>query len=290
MSFTDPSAEPAQPQEGQDGGGGGNPAYAEYLERITDDDARGVAEEAFKAWDANYQRTSQEAADYRKTWEPYEQLGVSQVDPEALQWSIQLGQLAQDPQAFQEWFQNQYAQANGLTPQEAQQQQQYGQEDGGFYDPAQQQQQQFEQLLQEKLGPVSQQLEQFQQWQQQLEDGAREQQIKDQIDHEIQALQSQHADSIPEKIREQFPDLIERFAMKYAEPGSDPKQVIAKAWGDMQTFMNAADMAALQSKAGAPGPAEGGGVPDVNPEKFKSIMDPRVQEQAKEFLRAGRGQ
>ena len=41
----------------------------------------------------------------------------------------------------------------------------------------------------------------------------------------------------------------------------------------------------LQSKVDSPSPAEGGGVPDVNPPQYKSIMDPGVQDAAKEFLR-----
>ena len=48
--------------EGQGEGASSNPIYAEYLDRITDPEARGIAEEGFKAFDASASKKFNEAA------------------------------------------------------------------------------------------------------------------------------------------------------------------------------------------------------------------------------------
>src|SRR5438132_770700 len=62
----------------------------------------------------------QDAADFRKSWEPYEQAGVNQFSPEQVQWGLEFMQALENPQAIQQWYE-QYAQQNGLQAEQGQQ-------------------------------------------------------------------------------------------------------------------------------------------------------------------------
>lgn len=274
MSFTDPNAEPVQPDPGQGGEstGGGSP-WADLLDRVPED-ARGDFESRFRDWDSNYTRTSQEYSEHKKAWEPYEQAGVTQYPADQIPAAFNL---LNDPEQLKTWYEQTYG---PLTP-EQQQQQAPEADPYGFQDPAQQQ---LEQLLEQKLGPVSQQLEQLGQWRQQFEQQQHVAQIQSQLDAEINALKEQHGANLPEPVRENFEDIIERFGGKYAEAGDSPKQVVAKAWADWQNYANAIEKAVLQSKVDAPKPAEGGGVADVTPQT-RSRMDKQMQADAVEFLK-----
>ena len=289
MSITDPIAEPVQPDEGQGGEGGGNPAYAEYLNRIPED-ARGAAEEAFKAWDANYQRTSQEAAEYRRGWDPYEQIGVNNFAPDAVGSALQVYQAIQsDPQQVVDWLVQEY----GLTPAQAQQQvaqeqQQQQQQDGfgsfdQFGDPTQ-----LQSLLDQRLGPLAQQLEALNQRFAQQEQQAREAQVAEQLNAEMAAIKATpEAQALPEKIRGQFDGWLGRFANEYAVPGADPKLVVARAWADMQAVFSEVAKDTLKGKLNQPAAAESGGTPDVTPEPIKDLAT--AARIAQEHMRAQRG-
>lgn len=279
MSFADPEAEPVQPDEGQgDGEAAGGSPWESYLERFPEE-VRDTAAEAFREMEGNATKRFQEHSEYRKTWEPYEQLGVSQVSPEDVQWALQFRQAAvENPQAIQQWF-DAYAQEHGLTPQQAAAEIQQQQDDLG-YDPSQQQ---LDQMLKQHLSPLQQQVEQMSQWRTQIEEQAHQDQITRALDTEVAALKAKHADSLPDELKERFDDVIERFAMKYAQPGADPKRVIALAWQDFESLSNQIEKAALQGKVDAPAPAESGGVPDVSPDKIHSFK--QAESVAAEFLR-----
>ena len=268
MSITEPSAEPVQPEAGQGSEGAGGSPWADLLDRIPEE-SRGDFENRFREWDANYTRTSQAHAEYEKTWKPYADAGVSQYDPQDIQAAFQL---LQDPQAARQWLDQQYGPvAAPEAPQDPY---------GGFEDPSQQQ---LEQLLESKLGPIAQQMEQIAQWRQEQEQRALHDQVDRQIAQAIDDLKAKEIDKLPEPLREQFDELIDRFGSKYAEPGADPKQVVAQAWQDILNYVNAIEKSVLQSKANAPAPAEGGGVADVTPQKITRVKD--VSEAAVEFLR-----
>lgn len=246
MSFTDSGAEPVQPQgQGEDAGTTDAP-YAEYLNRIPEE-ARGQAEEAFKAWDANTTQRFQEASQYRKSWEPYEQVGVNQHDPQTVQWALQFAQVAQEnPQAIQEWFQG-YAQQHGL--QAAQEAAQEAVTAGEFdpYDPNTLQSQ-----IEKALAPISQQLEQMTQWRSQQEQQAHEAGLERQLEAACEELARKHGDAFDaERVRS--------LAWKYAAPGADPKHVIQQAWDEFQQWRGHFEKQFVQPKVNVPAPAESGG-------------------------------
>lgn len=272
MSFTDPTADVAQP-EGQGDGSTSDAPYAEYLNRVPEE-VRGDIEPVFKDWDANVTRRFQEASEYRKQWEPYEQAGVTQYRPEDIQAAFQL---LQDPEQARAWLDQNYGpiQAAVETPQAEPAVDDYS---AFGVDP-----QQFERLLESKLTPLQQQVEQWQQRWTEFEQQAHEAQIAGQIEQAVAELKAKEADRLPAELRDKFDGLIEQFGMQYAEQGADPQQVVQRAWADLQVVLNAAQKSAFQSAADAPKPAEAGGVPDVSTPQAKRIQD--VQAMAEEFLR-----
>src|ERR1035437_4068795 len=99
--------EVVQPPEGQGDQSNSSP-YAEYLVRLPEE-VRGDVEPVFRDWDAQTTRKFQDAAEYRKQWEPLEQ---EYVDPtvESLveqRLAAQLGPVANQLQELTEWRQAQ---------------------------------------------------------------------------------------------------------------------------------------------------------------------------------------
>lgn len=260
--------DPAQP-DGQ-GGTGGDAPYQAYLDRIPEE-ARGAAEEAFRDFDANTTRKFQDAADYRKQWEPLEATGVSQRDPAEVQWAMQFVDALSDPTAIQTWFTN-YAKENGLTKAE---QTEIEQE---YIDPSVQSL--VEQRLEASLGPVAKQLQEMAQWRTDQEQQAREAQAMSEIRSEIDELKAKHGDEFDES-------LVEKLLPQYID--TDPTHAVARAFGDSQAIRSQIEKATLQGKADQPAaPTSGGsatGTPDPPP---KGDALKHAAAQALEQLRANR--
>lgn len=261
--MADEPADVVQPEQGQGDGGSGGP-WSDLLDRVPED-ARGDFESRFKEWDGNYTRHQQEAAEYRKSWEPYEQLGVNQYSPDQVSYLLQLGQALENPQQMQEWW-NQYAQQNGLTQAETEQLQ----EQVGYEDPTQQ-------LLKEQLGPITQQLDQIRQWQEQQEFAVREREATEFIEGQLRELEEKH----PQEFRR---DLIEAFVGQYID--NDPRNAVTRAFEDARRFTADIEKQALQSKVNAPAGAESGGAPDTVPKEIKTLAE--ANKYALEQMRAAR--
>lgn len=284
MSVTDPSiTDAAQPDAGQGDGGSGAAPYAEWLDRIPEE-VRGDVEPVFKDWDASVTRRFQEAAEYRKGWEPYDQLGIRNQSPDSLKQLIEFQQaVEQNPAGVWEWAQN-YARENGLLTEPATQDQ--PSEDFSFLDP----QQQYEKLVSDKLAPFQQQLERLtQQWEQQQQEAYQER-LNQALEQEIAAVKEQHGKDLPPSVLEKFDSYLNRLGLEYAEPGANPRDVVAKAWADFQWLGNQFETAALQKKVDQPAPAEAGGQADLNPPDLGHGQDAlrNAQRIALEQLRANR--
>lgn len=65
---------------------------------------RGAVEPILKGFDANVTKKFQEHSDYRKGWEPYERLGVNQVDPEELSELLEFQRIWSDPTSRRAWY------------------------------------------------------------------------------------------------------------------------------------------------------------------------------------------
>lgn len=257
--------DPVQPEPGQGGDATGTP-YQEYLDRIPEE-VRGEVEPVFKDWDANFTRRSQEFADYKRGWEPFEQLGVNQRDPAAVQWAMQFVDALEDPGAIKTWYE-QYAQERGLTPAAAQ-------DESEYIDPATQAL--VEQQLQAQLAPLARQLEEVSAWRSAQEQQAAEQQALSDIKTQMADLKAKHPDEFNA-------DMVEKFVAPYIE--SDPEHAVQRAFTDWQTMRNQLEKDFLQSKADTPAAAEGGGTPAAAPDGIKSLKE--AAEAAMEQLRANR--
>lgn len=264
MSFNDPEVQPedGQGQESQDA------PYSEYLNRIPEE-LRGDVEPIFREWDANVTRMRQDDVAQRQSWQPYEQIGVNKFSPEDVQWALQFRQAVEDPQAIKEWYES-YARDQGLIQQQPQEQESFSYDE---YDPNAQ----MQKLLQEQLGPISQQLEQLSSWRQQQESARAEAEAEQYIDQQIADLRSKHGDEVKR-------ELLDGFVAKYIE--SDPQNAVPRAWADYEALRNQIQKETLQSKVDAPAPAESGGVPNSVPDTDNSLKT--ANQRALEILRSER--
>jgi hypothetical protein len=101
---------PAQP-EGQ----GGEEANGTGLYDLASapEEYRPFLEAELKKMEGNATRKFQEAAEFRKQWEPYAEMNLQDVPPEELQGLLQLRELANDEQAFDAWLTD-VAKARGI--------------------------------------------------------------------------------------------------------------------------------------------------------------------------------
>ena len=258
-----------QPEGQGDGGTGGDPPYADYLSRIPQD-AREDVEPIFKEWDANVNKKFQSHAEFRKQWEPLQETGINQLSSDEVSWLVQFRQALDDPQTMQQWWEG-YARENGLTPAEAEAE---ALDEFGIVDP----QQQLEKLLEDRLSPLSKQLEQFSSRFEQQDQQAAMAEAGRFIEGQIGQLKEKHGE-----FDKETEELINTLAGRYIE--SDPMNAIPRAWDDLQRWRNDVEKSALQAKVSQPGPAESGGVPDVTPPQHKRIDDPAVKNSAMEWLR-----
>jgi len=213
VSFTSPSG--VQPDAGQ-GAAPGDAPYSEYLNRIPEEH-RGVVEPVFKEWDGNVTRRFQEHSEYRRRFEPFEQMGIDQYDPEGLEQLIEFGKLANDPVKFRTWLES-AAREHGILQTETQGL------DAELLDPA------VQQLIEQATSPLQQQLEQMTQWRQQFESQQQQQQIQTQLNQQFDALVQEHGE-LP---REFFESLASGFVGRHPNPMQRAFEEFQRVRGDIE--------------------------------------------------------
>ncbi len=262
--MTDGIADDAQPPEGQDApaGGQGSP-YQEYLDRLPEE-VRGQVEPVFRDWDASTTKRFQEAAEYRRQWEPYEQAGLNQIPAQDAPFLAEFyTAMQQNPQAISQWYQ-QYAEQNGLTPQQAAELEQQA-----YVDPDMQAL--LEQQFQQRLGPISQQLEQLSQWQQQQDAAAREAEAMRSIEGQLSELASKHGDGFSR-------EGVEKFVAQYIE--TDPSHAVERAFADYQSLVAAIEKGYVSKKLAQPAAPESGGQAATGAEPLKGTSKDILQQAA----------
>lgn len=182
--MSDAQTQAADGAEGVQGSEDTGGLYDAHLQNIPEEHREHVLP-ALQSLSKDFDQRFRDAADYRKQWEPYEQLGLNQYDPNELgqliQWSQQVGN---DPQALAEWVQHLVSQGvldpNALNPQAQSPyeglDQQQGQQDG-FEDP--------------RVAMLEQQLQELSQWRQQQEQQATEQQIIQDAHRQFSQIESE---------------------------------------------------------------------------------------------------
>jgi flagellar biosynthesis/type III secretory pathway chaperone len=242
-------ADVVQPDEGQGGGSEGTSPYAEYLERIPEE-VRDQVEPVFRDWDANTTRRFQESSEFRKAWEPYEQIGVNQHDPEAVKWGLEMREAAiNNPQAVAEWYQ-QYAQQYGLNAAEEQLE--------AIVDPD------VERLvnerLQQQLGPIAEQLGPLLEWRDKQEQERAEKAAAADIERQLEEL----------KIGPEERARVEMFVPRHM---NDPEHAIQKAVEDFRNLQKQIESDWVKAKSEQPDGAERGGRPDGTPDPVNSLQE-----------------
>jgi hypothetical protein len=242
------TTESVQPSEGQGGASGGAP-YGEYLDRIPAE-LREQVEPVFQAWDGNVTRRFQELSAAGKRWEPFEQAGLAEYDPQSLQQLVQFAQMAeQDPTAYTEWVRGQAEAAGLLTGSQ--------QDQDTYVDPA------IERLIEQRYGPLQQQVQQFQSWQQEQELARAQQHHAEQINARLDELARQHGE---------FPrPTVEKFISQYI--GSDPQNAVDRAFADYQQLVAEIEQQVFASKLRVPGTPEVTGAPDAVPQPVTSLRE-----------------
>lgn len=252
--------EVVQPEvEGQGDGGQTNPApYQQWLDRIPEA-VRGEVEPVFKEWDSNVTHKFQEAAEYRKQWEPYQQIGVHEADPEAVQWALQFYQAAQaDPQAIQSWYEA-YAQQHGITPAQAaaELQQETPSADFEYVDPG-------VAALKAQLEQTQQQLQGLASWREQQEQQARIAEANSYIESQMDEMAKKH----PGEFNRSY---VEKLVAQYVE--TDPRNAVQRATQDFLALRAEIEKSALQAKVDAPAPAESGGVANTAAAPIRTMAE-----------------
>ena len=267
MVFMAETVDGVQPDEGQGGTAGDSP-FQEYLDRIPEE-GREAALEAFRDFDANTTKKFQAASEYRKGWEPFEQLGVNHRDPEEVAWAMQMLDAVQgNPQAVSEWFQT-YAQEHGLTPAQAEQM-----AEEAYVDPSVSQL--VQQQLQAQLGPVASQLQELAEWRDSQAQEAQEAHIQSEIRSELDTLKAKHPDDYSEA-------MVEKFIANHLNDATDAREAVQAAFSDWQTIKSQIEKDTLNGKASTPAGAESGGVAHTQADQATTFKEAGIQ--AAEMIR-----
>jgi hypothetical protein len=266
VSFTD-DAGGGQPQgQGAGGEGGGGAPYQEFLDRISDEEARSVAEEGFKSFDANVARKFAEHATYRKGWQPYEEMGLRDQDPQMVAWAMQLAQAAQsDPQSFYEWVNGDYASQYGLAA---------GAQEGEYFDPSEQLATRIDQLEQ-MLSTVDSRFDQ------QAEAQAQQEALR-MIEGQIAALEKEHGDQFDRKALEM---VLPHFT-EAAQSREELESVVPRAWEALQGLLNKREQQTFAGKLNVPQAGEPAGPADGSAPALTTLKEAHAR--AMEIARAQR--
>lgn len=203
------------------GNGQGNGLHEQFVSSAPEH-LRDAARELVPTWDQYVQRQFTDHADYRKNWEPYEQLGINEIEPEELQELLDFRNIVQDENRFRQWHQEigDLLNPDGIDA-----------NDDEFADP---QVQQLQQQLQQMQGMMEQLVQdrESQQQQQVLQETAM------QVRQELDALKKDNPDLTAED-----EDYICTLALRY-----DSSDAIQRGFQDFQKLMGRAEKGVFNHK------------------------------------------
>lgn len=246
------SEEIVQPEtDGGQGEGQGNAPYAEYLDRLPEE-IRGEVEPVFKEWDSNTTKKFQEAADFRKQWEPFQDLGLSDVPREEVSNLLALRELAaENPEGFDSWL-RETAQERGLFDQTQEQDPSAIDESDPFQD---------------QLNPIMSELEQLKDWKESQEYETRVSEAMKVVESQVEEASQKHPD-VPK-------DLAEQFLASYAE--TDPQNAVTLAYEAASKWMAQIQQNMVSDKLGQPEGAVSGSQADSTPQEIRTFAEASQQ-------------
>lgn len=245
--MTDPSQTPdVQPDPGQ-----GAPAETGLYPDLTavPDDVREIVQPLLKQMEGNITRKFTEAAEYRKQWEPYQELGLNDVEPDDLKDLLAFREIAGDEDRFKEWV-TAVSQELGLAPGESPQ----GDPEGGDL------QQTIAQALDQRLSPIEQAFKASQ-------DAQALAQAESMIDSKLKALKEEHGDFDD--------DAVCQLALAY-----EGEESIDRGFADYQRLVGSVEKNFLDGKLRQPETPEQGGRPATQAKEITSFEDAKVAAKA----------
>lgn len=219
-----------------------------------------------KAVQSNVEKQFRDHAEFRKGWEPYEELGLRDMDPGSVKQLIDFASMANDPTQFDEWLKN-AAEERGLL-------------NGASGDDLELEG--VEEMSPEKIEELV--AKQTQPIKEALDNQNKEQAIaaaEEEVQTSLQGIRKDNPD-LPESAE----DAIEQLAYRYTDEANlSAGEIIAKGFEDYKNLIGQGEKGLFEEKAKQPKPAEGSGPAAMGDEKITSFDDPRLREQALETLR-----
>lgn len=241
----------AEPEGGNDASGG------LYDLASVPEDLRPHVEPHLKAIEANITKKLQENAESLKRWEPYDELGVADIDPQALQQLLEFAELTQDEDKFAEWY-KETGERLGLN--------QEPEADDLDFDIAEDEltPQKIEELI---AKAVSENIEPVKQSLQEREAKEAEQAATAEITETLNELKAEHGDDLDT-------DAILQLAYAYAD--EDPDNAITRGFEDYQRLVGKGEAGLFAKKVAQPETPEGPGRASNAPEKITTFADAKA--------------
>lgn len=228
--------------------GQGQTPYGEYLDRLPEE-IRGDVEPIFKEWDSNVTKRFQEAAEFRKSMEPYAEMGLNNVPSEELQNLLALRELAEsNPEGFDQWL-FQTAQERGLLGEDEMSEDPFGESDVS------------------ELDPLMSKLQELEQWKEQQEYESRVSEAMKVVEQQVEEASQKYPD-VPK-------DLAEQFLASFAE--SDPENAVNLAYEAASKWMAQIQQGMVEDKLAQPEAAESGSKADGSPEEIRDFRQASEQ-------------
>lgn len=278
---TTPAAEQAPVAEGAQGVSDGGPFAAIY--NAVPDEHREAVRAAAKEQERKISERFRQAAELEKQWSPFQDLGLTEYEPEALQTALLIADLFDDPsanaerinaEAFRELY-DEVGQALGYT----QAQQDPGQGDG---EPAQDDIPPWAQSLQDQMRPILEAHERQEAERQQAEQQAQIEAAGEAFDQALAELVGEDDELMGLEAEIDGPDgskvavkpaqeLLDGLAVALIAQGASPQDAAKLAHARVVALRNAIEESLVTSRLEQPKPAvrEGGvGVRQSKPRTF----------------------
>lgn len=212
-----------------------------------------------KAVQSNVEKQFRDHAEFRKGWEPYEELGLRDMDPTAVKQLLDFAQLANDPEQFDGWLKN-AAEERGILGDN-------GAEDLGLDEIDDLSPEKIKELVAEQTTPI----------QEALEEQAKEQAVA-KAEEEVTGTLKQIRDENPD-LPENAEEAIEKLAYVYSDDSRlSVDDLLAKGFEDYKSLVGQGEKGLFAQKTEQPPPAEGAGAAAMGDEKITSFDDPRLRE------------
>ena len=195
---------------------------------------RGEVEAILKSIEGNVTKKFQEAAEYRKQWEPFESLNLTEQDPEQLANLLAFAEIANDQELFQEWWEKvgeEYGFAGSSDESDDDDLFDGEDDDGDMSDEeaAQALGEIFEQMLEERLNPIQEQLSQ-----------REHQELVQEVENEIEETLG--------KLEEQYGEFDVETVLKFALAHEDEDDPITAGFMDYQGLLAKTETGVLSGK------------------------------------------